>query len=300
MRRPGRIAAECWRTNRARIVERQIQLLERSAALARSLADAICTTPNGHDHCGALHGIWADLRLLKLAAEPARHALFYRESLESRAASAAAVLVSGCADWGMLETVVDAYRESPLRVTVIDRCPTPLLLCAWYGAEVGVPVRTARADAMRFDEYDSFDVVCTHSLLTYYPLDGRQQLVANWQRLLRRGGAVVTVTRLAQTEVPAETIKGRAERFGELALQRLAQSGIDRDPAMLRARAERFAAAQISHPVGDERDVRRLFEAHEFDVIRLDVRQLEGSMGRDRVGGAARSGSYAEIVAVKR
>jgi SAM-dependent methyltransferase len=281
-------------------VDRKIQLLERSAPLARSLADAICTTPNGHDHCGALHAIWPDLRLLKLAAEPARHAQFYRESLEPRAASAAAVLVSGCADWGMLETVADAYRGAPLDVTVIDRCTTPLLLCAWYGAEVGMPVRTVRADAIRFDEYDAFDVVCTHSLLTYYPLDGRRQLVANWRRLLRRGGAVVTVTRLAQTPVPDEAIKGRAERFGQLALERLAQSGIDRDAAMLRARAERFAVAQVSHPVGDERDVRTLFEGHGFDVIRLGVRQLEGTMGPDPVGGAARSGTYAEIVAVKR
>jgi hypothetical protein len=245
-----------------------------------------------------LHAIWPDLRLLKLAAEPERHAAFYRETLQGGAASAPRVLVSGCADWGMLATVVSAYRGVLLDVTAIDRCPTPLLLCAWYGGAVGMPVRTAVADAILFDEYDAFDVVCSHSLLTYYAREGRERLVANWQRLLRRGGAVVTVTRLAQQSGANESIEARAKRFGELVVQRVAALGVDRDPAMLRARAERFAAAQISHPVGDERDVRALFETRGFDVVRLDVRQLEG--GRDAIGGAARSGAYAEILAVKR
>lgn len=278
---------------------RDVQLLEQSASLARLIADALCKTPNGYDDCGALHAVWPDLRLLKLAAEPERHAAFYRESLERGAGSAPRVLVSGCADWGMLAAVISAYGGAPLDVTTIDRCPTPLLLCAWYGGAIGMPVRTAVADAIQFDEYDSYDVVCTHSLLTYYPQVGRERLVVNWQRLLRRGGAVVTVTRLAEQTTSTESVKARAARFGELTVQRLAELGIDRDPAMLRARAERFAAAQISHPVGNERDVRALFEAQGFTVTRLDVRQLEG-IGRDAVGGAARSGTYAEIVAVKR
>lgn len=295
-----RTAAVCSRINRVDAVIGRAELLEQSAPLACSLADALCKTPNGNDHCGALHAVWPDLRLLKLAAEPERHAAFYRESLARNALSAPRVLVSGCADWGMLAVVVDAYRNAPLAVTTIDRCPTPLLLCTWYGGTVGIPVRTAVADALQFDEYDTFDVICTHSLLTYYARDGRERLVANWARLLRRGGAVVTVTRLAEQTPSNEAIKGRAERFGELVVQRLAEFGIDRDPTVLRARAERFAAAQISHPVGSERDVRTLFETQGFDVVQLDVRQLDGSLGRDPVGGAARSGSYAEIVAVKR
>jgi SAM-dependent methyltransferase len=295
---PRPTAAGCSRINRVSVVTRDVEFLEQSASLARSLADSLCKTPNGYDHCGALHAVWPDLRLLKLAAEPERHAAFYREALERNAASAPRVLVSGCADWGMLAAVISAYCGTPLDVTTIDRCPTPLLLCAWYGGAVGMPVRTAVADAILFDEYDAYDVVCTHSLLTYYALDGRERLVSNWQRLLRRGGAVVTVTRLAEQTTPIESIKARAARFGELVVQRAVELGIDRDRTILRARAERFAAAQISHPVGNERDVRALFEAQGFAVTRFEKRQLEG--GRDPISGAARSGAYAEIVAVKR
>ena len=289
-------------------------LLERSAPLGRSLADALCRTNNGRDDCGALHGVWLDLRLLNLAADPQRHADFYGEALGTCAATDTSprVLISACADWGMLAATVDAYRRHGARldVTVIDRCPTPLLLCAWYGSEVGVPIRTAAADASQFDERAAFDVICTHSLLTYAPLDGRRRLVANWHRLLRRGGVVVTVTRLQQGSdpVPAQGDPGmeRARLFGDIANERLQQLvtdrlASDRDIAQLRARAERFAVAQISHPVGSDADLRALFEQAGFDVIRLDVRHLPGMLGsREPIGGAARSGAYGEIVAVKR
>jgi SAM-dependent methyltransferase len=277
-------------------------LLERGAPLLRSISDALCRTPSGRDHCGALHGVWADLRLLGLAAEPSRHATFYSQALRERAADGASarVLVAGCADWGMLDTVAAAYRNAPLNATVVDRCATPVLACAWYGAETGLTVRTAVGDVADWGEAASFDLICTHSLLTYAALDGRRRLVANWQRLLRPGGVVVTVSRLA-TEPMSGDVDARARRFAELAVQRCKQTHLERDPTALRARAERFARAQVSHPVGTEADLRELFEEQGFAVTRLEVRQLEGTMGaREPVGGAARTGAYGEIVAVRR
>ena len=280
-------------------------LLERGAPLAGFLSDALCHAPNGRDHCGALHGIWPDLRLLGLAAEPARHASFYATALRTCAPIGVSpqVLVSGCADWGMLETVASAYRARAERldVTVVDRCPTPALLCAWYGSQIGLPVRTAVGDVSTWGESQSFDVICTHSLLTYPALEGRHQLVSNWYRLLRPGGVVVTVSRLTTELMSAEVDEARARRFGELAIQRCEQIGLERDPTELRARAERFAKAQVSHPVGTQADLRELFERHGFAVSRLDVRHLEGIMNaREPVGGAARTGAYGEIVALRR
>jgi SAM-dependent methyltransferase len=280
-------------------------MLERSAPLARSLSDALCRTPNGRDHCGALHGIWSELRLLELAAEPARHASFYADALGTCAASgsSARVLVPGCADWGMLATVAAAYRDHQARldVTVVDRCPAPVLLCGWYGSEVGLPVRTAVGDVSSWGEADAFDVICTHSLLTYPALEERRRLVANWRRLLRPGGVVVTVSRLTTDHMPIDVDDARARRFGDLVAQRRAEVGLDRDPVDLRARAERFAKAQVSHPVGTEADLRELFERQGFAVSRLDVRRLEGMMSaREPVGGAARTGAYGEIAAVRR
>jgi hypothetical protein len=277
--------------------------LEKSATLAQVLSEQLCHTPNGRDQCGALHGIWPDLRLLELAAEPARHSSFYAQALGKRAANGDSprVLVSGCADSGMLETVVAAYRDAPLDATVVDRCATPVMLCAWYGCETGLPVRTAVGDVITWGEAQTFDVICTHSLLTYPAIDGRRQLVANWARLLRPGGTVITVSRLSQEPMPAAVDEARAQRFGDLVVQRCKQLGLDRDLVGLRSRAVRFARAQVSHPVGAEADLRELFERHGFDVDRLDVRHLAGMMpAGETVGGAARTGAYGEIVAVRR
>lgn len=279
-------------------------LLERSAPLARLLADSLCRAPIGRDHCGALHGVWPDLRLLGAAAEPDRHAAFYADALAARAAAGASerVLVSGCADWGMLATTVSAYRHqaAPLDVTVVDRCPTPTLLCAWYGAQVGMPVRTAVADVGEYQESRPFDLICTHSLLRYPVLEGRHRLVENWRKLVRPGGAVVTVTRLSR-EPASSPDPESARRFADRIVRRCAELGLDRDPIELRARAERFSTAQVAHAVGDATDLRELFEQHGFEVVRLETPQLEGPVHvREPIGGAARSGSYGEIVAVRR
>ncbi len=280
------------------------ELLRRSAPLAQQLADVLCTTPNGNDDCGALHGVWPALRLLHLGADPARHADFFECAIGGLAPVSERMLISGCADWGMLATAASIYLRSgaALRATTLDQCVTPLLLCAWYGAQLHLPVRTVCADAREFDEYEEFDIITTHSLLTYGPLTSRRALVANWHRLLAPGGAVVTVTRLQSDPLQhAALADDRAQTFAARAAAAIAVSELDVDAAELRARAERFARAQVSHPVGDAADVRTLFEEAGFDVARLDVRHIGGqSDDWPPVNGAARAGDYAEIVAVKR
>lgn len=277
--------------------------LDRGAPLARALAAELCRTESGHDDCGALHGIWPELRRLGLAADPARHGDFYARELGERAArgDSPRVLVAGCADWGMLEVAAAAYLSHGARldVTVVDRCPTPVLLCAWFGAEIALPVRTGVAELSGYRDADRFDLICSHSLLTYPPLEARRRLVANWHALLRPGGAVVTVSRLS-TETHQRNPQ-RAHQFGELVFQRAGELGRIGDGAELRARAERFALAQVAHPVGTAADLRALFEHQGFEVARLDVRRIDGALTSSQpVVGAARGGSYGEIVAVKR
>lgn len=279
--------------------------IERSAPLARMIADALCTTPSGRDTCGALHGVWLDLRRLGLAADPDRHASFFAEAIDDCIASGRSrrVLVSGCADWGMLATAARAYalRGEALDVTVVDRCITPLLMSTWYGSQIQLPVRTAVADLGRYAPVTAFDLVCTHSLLTYAPLEGRRTLVRNWHRMLRPGGRVITVSRLdLESARPADDPVSRASGFGDRVVERCAQLGVRADIQDLRARAERFAVAQVSHRIGDDRDLQTLFEEQGFEVARLDVRHLEGMLGSAYITGAARGNAYGELVAVRR
>lgn len=281
-------------------------LLERTVPIAQQLADTLCATPNGNDDCGALHGVWPTLRLLQLGADPDRHADFFDDAIGALAPESERVLISGCADWGMLHTTASIYRrrDALLRATALDMCVTPLLLCTWYGAQVRLPVRTVCADAAAFDESAAFDIITTHSLMTYGDELFRRQLVANWHRLLAPGGAVVTVTRLgsvAQAPVLPAAVEGFVREFGSRAAAFIAGRELNFADPQLSARAKRFAGAQISRPVGDASDVRMLFESVGFDVVSLNVRSIGTSADSAApVAGSARSGEYAEIVAVKR
>jgi len=277
--------------------------LEETSTLARLLGDHVCES--GEGSCQALHGIWPDLRLLGLAAGPDRHIDFFTSAIGECAShrDATRVLIAGCADWGMLATVATIYstHTRELEVTVIDRCATPLLLCAWYGAQIALPVRTIVADLITHCEPEQYDLICTHSLLTYPTDAAREQLVANWFRMLRPGGAVVTVTRLQPTPTIAASARQRAQQFGDLVLERYRGSGLQRDELDLRARAERFALAQAGHPIADAHTLQSLFETRGFTISRLEMREI-GSPNNavEPVMGAARSGIYAEIISIKK
>jgi SAM-dependent methyltransferase len=282
--------------------------LEEGAKIATALAPVLCRTASGTDDCGALHGIWPLLRRLGLAAEPARHEAFYGAELGAlaRSGEAARVLVSGTADWGMLELITGVYRSAGARFepTVVDRCPTAVMLNAWFGSVAGLAVRVATADVIHYPGPGPFDVICTHSLLGYPDDAGRRELVANWRRLLRPGGAVVTVTRLSQpsaSQPDAETVQRRAAVFGDAVVARARELGLADDPAILRARAERFSRAQVHHPVGNADALRRLFEEQGFRVTVLREHVIGPATGTaEGIVGAARGGTYGEIVAVAR
>ena len=281
--------------------------LEASAPLARALAAQLCATKLGHDSCAALHGVWQDLRRLGLAATPQRHAEFFSRFLARGESSSRPrrVLISAAADSGMLELVVSAHRAADLAVepTVVDWCPTPLLLCAWYGAQVGVPVRTVAADLLAHHEPEAFDVVCTHSVLRSFPPAAQPDVLRHWRASLRPGAVLVTVTRIdpdggaqpsaspAQAEAFAARAEAEARRGPALAL----------DPAEIGARARRFAAAAVSHPVGTERELVALVEGAGLAIEHLAVRRIPGALPREEAApGALQGAHYAELVAIRR
>jgi len=281
--------------------------LEASAPLARALAAQLCTTKLGHDSCAALHGVWQDLRRLGLAAAPQRHAEFFSRFLARGEPSSRPrrVLISAAADSGMLELVVSAHRSAELAVepTVVDWCPTPLLLCASYGAQVSVPVRTVAADLLAHHEPAAFDVVCTHSVLRSFPPAAQSDVLRHWRASLRPGAALVTVTRIdpdgdaqpsaspAQADAFAARAEAAARRIPALAL----------DPAEIGARARRFAAAGVSHPVGTEQELVALVEGSGFAIEHLEVRTIAGALtSAEAAPGALQGAHYAELVAIRR
>jgi SAM-dependent methyltransferase len=151
----------------------------------------------GQDDCAWYHGFWHYLRWLGLGCDAWRHRDFFLTELEkihSRDGLRPEVLVSGTADESMLSLVVDAIGTA--RVTVIDRCQTPLLLCTEFAAKRGLAISTWQGDIRDASWQASFDVIATHVFLGYFDEDGRSEVIKSWFRMLKLGGSVVTVQRL--------------------------------------------------------------------------------------------------------
>ena len=272
--------------------------LARIAPLARRLAESHCAG------CAWYHGFWPTLRRLGMAASPDRHQDFFLDALGGLArAGHRGVLVSGAADSSMLAHVVEAWRAAAAGrpdVTVLDRCPTPGVLCTWYAQRCGLEIATVVADvvddAAAADE--PFDVVCTHSFLSQFAPADRPRLIAAWHRLLRPGGAVVTTARLSPpgTDEPIRFTPAQVDAFGARAAveaERLA----DEDPADVAAAARRYAERLVVHATFTVTEVAGLFGDGGFTVERLDQHHIGGALGAGSGPATNQPATHLQIVA---
>lgn len=289
------------------------ELLGQSCRWSGQLAEKICTAAPEEGSCADFHAPWQALRKLGLVAGPERHEGFFLEELARHGvAGNRRVLIAGSADYGMLATVHRAFGDHSLEPTVVDLCATPLMLCAWYGAMTGLPVRTILGDldepeprapsappGLPVDE--EFDLITTHSLLRYFDSTSRQRLLHNWYRRLRPGGAVVTVTRLTSSSQSSSAVsEAQVNDFVECTLKAAREQGSELAPQQLRDWAARFVRCGRFHPTGSADEVGAAFEQAGLIVQRLDVRTLVGAVGPSAAApGTAQGAEYAEIVAVR-
>jgi len=210
------------------------------AALARRLAARYCEH-EGDQSCDWYHGLRPYWRALNLLADPTRHDDFFQSSLRPLASSGAfdRVLICGTADFTMPAMIVEAWaaRGRTPRLSILDRCPTPLLLCRWYLRSGGIRHENILSDVRDYQSSQPFDLIVSHSFFPQFPPRERPAVIAAWQRLLRAGGKVITVTR----------IRARGEEEpGYIPLQQTEQSAfIERLRQVLRA-------GTVSVPVAEE------------------------------------------------
>jgi SAM-dependent methyltransferase len=252
--------------------------LEESAPLARRLAPSLCRRdPATGKSCAWTHGFWQHLRLMGLASGPGRHAAFFRSAFDRVGARSGAprVLVSGAADYGMLAHVLAAFRARSVEpeITVLDLCETPIALCRWYAERVGCRIQTWCGDVLAYGESTRFDAICTHSFLSYFSPERRQDLLARWRELLHPGGQAITVNALRAG--PASELVGLGPAQA-LALRENVQRWAEANPSRLQVAplelvqdAEIYAARLAFWRVQSGEEVRRLFERSGFRVDEL-------------------------------
>jgi len=207
--------------------------------------------------------------------EPRRD--FYLNAMQTitGAGGAPRVLISGAADYAMLDFVYTAFRSRGIvaKIMASDLCETPLALNRWYAERASFPIMTVRCDIMEFVTDAPFDAVCTDALITRFPASRRGALVEKWGSLLRAGGKVITAARLRPASDP-EQIRFSTEQVEKLratvahaAHETRAIFGVD--PDELAARAATYAANYVTHAVYAAEEVRALFEDHGFGISHL-------------------------------
>jgi SAM-dependent methyltransferase len=278
-----------------------------SAPLARLAAPALCRRGTDAD-CSWYHGHWQYLRILGVIATPWRHAGFYAETLGAAAAGGDCrrILISANADYAMLAHLLHAYGEAAreAEIAVVDICETPLMLCKWYAQRLGLRIETEASNLLDWQSDKRFDLVVTHSFLQMVPPAARAGLMAKWRQVLRPGGRMISVTRINPDWTPADALPSEADvaRFRDTALAEARKwqnlLGISADG--LADAAAAYLRGVQNYPLRSEAELRALFTDNGFTFERFDLTRVEGKAGALRSGGgASRSATYAEFVAIR-
>jgi len=267
------------------------------AARAAALADETCAT------CGWYHGAWPLWRHLGMATAPTVHEGFYAARIAEHLAEGggADVLVSGAADQGMVATVARAFAAAGIapRITVLDRCATPLALGAEWAARADLPVSVLHVDVLDLDRVGAFDLVCTHAFLGYFDPDQRRALATRWHAALRPGGRLVTLNRLrpGATADPVGFTESEAATFIERARAEALRVGWPTDDAVARAIA--WTSRFRMHPLRSPADVTGPFEAVGFDVRPIPVDSGDAARKAPSGPGSPGNASFLGIVATR-
>jgi SAM-dependent methyltransferase len=146
-----------------------------------------------------------------------------------RAGGAVDVLIAGSGDTNLLATCAEAAaaEHAWVRYTVLDRCQTPLELCAEFARRNGLDAQIHRIDMAAPQGVFAADVIVVHSLLRFLPGEAHLLAMRALRRWLKPGGVVIFSHRLIDGSADATSPIHRAEYGSIDPLRRLlAEAGL--------------------------------------------------------------------------
>jgi len=274
-----------------------------AAHVACDLAHRHCANAIGGD-CTWYHSAWLYLRALGVVKSAGGHAAFLHDQLTAVARNRGAqrVLVSGAADDATVLIAIGAFRDAstPLDLTLIDRCETPLALSRWSAGHAESSLQTHHTDVLGF-EARPFDVIIANSFLAFVHETHRPGLFARWSALLEPGGVLLLTNRLRPGAAAAGVgfTAQQADRFfaeaAAQATQHRAQLGID--PAVLERMAHEYARRLRGFPLGTVEELETLLANAGFSIAEIDV-AVAGAKDHAISGPAsAEAGRYVRLLA---
>jgi len=272
----------------------------RTAPLMDLLAMALCRGDYvSPEDCSWYHGVWQYLRICDLVSTPTWHTRFYIDELTRLAQEhdEPRILISGTADYSVLAHVLWTFGRAgrACRVTVLDLCETPLILCRWYAKHLDQDITTVRADILTYTPEEKFNCIITDAFLTRFAPDQRLQVQDSWKALLKPGGRVITTVRIGGS-ANSERVVAKPEQVDMFRKRALAQATRWQDFLPITAeeiaiKAQRYAERMVSHPIVSADELRDTFLRRGYDFERFDQVEVKGEMAPT---------IYIEMVARKR
>jgi 2-polyprenyl-3-methyl-5-hydroxy-6-metoxy-1,4-benzoquinol methylase len=222
--------------------------------------------------CDWYHGTWQYMRLLNMVAVP-RWYNFYHEAMRDvlQRKPDAHVMISACADYGMLHALHHAMTAAGARPTIIiyDICNTPLKSSEWYARKHDFPVRCFCENIITADiEKSSFDLIITDEFLTVLQNAYKPLIIEKWKKILKPGGTIVTTAMIGNptTLELREGYAARARRLFEIYGSQVFPHpfNVDGNREKLLAQFKRFAMYHTRHMIKDELEIRQLFKDFKF------------------------------------
>jgi trans-aconitate methyltransferase len=174
------------------------------ASLQVELSGRLCATS-----CRDYHSVWPVLRAARLVggidADRQPFLDMLGPLLQNKVGRR--ILIAGCADSALL-SLVAGVAPATSRITIIDRCQTPLAVCRQVAAP-GLLLETLQADLLACEPEAPYDLIVCHSLLPFFRDSERRELLKRFAAWLSPGGALILAVRLNQARDPAGNDPGQ-------------------------------------------------------------------------------------------
>ncbi|MGE0238939.1 MAG: hypothetical protein AB7S59_09505 [Parvibaculaceae bacterium] len=107
------------------------------------------------------------------------------------------IVIAGAADTGVLATAAHAAArlrpeiKARCRFTVLDRCRSPLTLCAEFAEQHGLHVETRQVDLPEGAAHVDADLIIAHSFLRFIDRNGQTALLRKFDTWLKPQGRII-------------------------------------------------------------------------------------------------------------
>lgn len=240
-------------------------LLREVSRLAVEWSATCCAAAAGRGTgCDWYHAAWPLLRLAGTVSGAHGEGAFFKSALPVCAAgfTAPRVLICGAADHAMQDIVIDALddKAAASSITVVDRCETPLRINRLAAERSGRRIDTITSEILDLKGDAAFDIITTHSILSFVTPAQRKEVFSVWHRLLAPGGWLV-LSQAYRPQQGQDAVRWFDEREIEEFVHRcrsaLALAGEDGwiDPSAAGEMFRRFARNKFAHVVADAEQI---------------------------------------------